>query len=93
MDFGFIIKDLNILTFLMAFIVFGTWQLAKFIAKKDFDAKLITGINTVVAIIYVVIIIAFGLTTNFWDALKDVLVIMAGGSIYDLLKAYGLIKS
>ena len=92
MNFNFIIEDLNILTFLMAFIVFGAWQIAKLIAKKDFDAKLITGINTVVAIIYVVIIIAFGLTTNFWDALKDVLVVMAGGSIYDVLKAYSLIQ-
>ena len=92
MDFGFIIKDLNILTFLMAFIVFGAWQIAKLIAKKDFDAKLITGINTIVAIIYVIIIVAFGLTTNFWDALKDVLVVMAGGSIFDILKAYSLVK-
>jgi len=92
MNFNFIVEDLNILTFLMAFIVFGAWQIAKMIAKKDFDAKLITGINTIVAIIYVIIIVAFGLTTNFWDALKDVLVVMAGGSIYDILKAYSLIQ-
>lgn len=92
MNFSFIIEDLNILTFLMAFILFGGWQLAKVIAKKDFDAKLITGINTVIAVVYVVIIVALGLTTNFWDALKDVLVVMASGSIYDVLRAYGIIK-
>jgi len=76
----------------MAFIVFGIWQLAKVIAKKDFDAKLITGINTVIAVAYVVIIVSFGLTNNFWDALKDVLVVMAGSSIYDVLKAYGVLS-
>lgn len=88
MDFSFIIKDLNILTFLMAFLLFGAWQIAKIIAKKDFEPKLITGVNTVVAVLYAVIIMAFGLTTNFWELLKDVLVVMASGSIYDVLKAY-----
>ena len=92
MDFSFAIEDLNILTFLMAFIVFGAWQLAKIIAKKDFGAKTITGVNTCIAVLYAVIITAFGLTTNFWDLLKDVLVVMAGGSIYDVLKAYHVIK-
>ena len=88
MDFSFIIKDLNILTFLMAFLLFGAWQIAKIVAKKDFEPKLITGVNTVVAVLYAVIIMAFGLTTNFWELLKDVLVVMASGSIYDVLKAY-----
>jgi len=88
MDFSFIIQDLNILTFLMAFLLFGAWQIAKIVAKKDFEPKLITGVNTVVAVLYAVIIMAFGLTTNFWELLKDVLVVMASGSIYDVLKAY-----
>jgi hypothetical protein len=91
MDFTFIIKDLNILTFLMAFILFGAWQIAKLIAKKDFNPKLIMGVNTVVAVAYVVIIVAFGFTTNFWDALKDVLVVLSGSSIYDVLKAYQVV--
>lgn len=92
MSFNFIIKDLNILTFLMAFAVFGVWQLAKIIAKKDFEPKLITGVNTIIALVYAVIIVALGLTINFWDALKDVLVVMSCGSIYDVLKAYGVIQ-
>ena len=92
MDFSFIIKDLNILTFFMAFILFGAWQIAKLIAKKDFNAKLITSVNVVVAIVYAVIITAVGLTTNFWDMLKDVMVVMSAGSFFALLKAYGLAK-
>ncbi len=92
MDFSFAIQDLNILTFLMAFVVFGVWQFAKIIAKKDFDAKTITGLNTCIAVLYAVLITAFGVTINFWDLLKDVLVVMAGGSIYDVLKAYNVLK-
>lgn len=92
MDFNFAIRDLNILTFLMAFVLFGAWQLAKVIAKKDFDPKLIMGVNTVVAVAYAVVITAFGLTTNFWELLKDVMVVMSGSSIYDVLKAYGVVK-
>lgn len=91
MNFNFMVEDLNILTFLMAFVVFGIWQLVKLITKKDFDPKLIMGINTVVAVAYAVIIMAFGLTTNFWELLKDVLVVLSGSSIYDVLKAYNVV--
>ena len=92
MDFSFIVKDLNILTFFMAFILFGGWQIAKLIAKKDFDPKLITSINVVVAIVYAVILTSTGLTVNFWDMLKDVMVVLSAGSFFDLMKAYGLTK-
>ena len=92
MDFSFIIKDLNILTFLMAFILMGSWQLAKIITKKDFEPKLIMSINVVVAIAYVIIIMGFGLISNFWDMLKDVLVVLSASSIFDVLKAYGVTK-
>ena len=92
MDFSFIVKDLNILTFLMAFILMGSWQLAKVIAKKDFEPKLIISVNVVVAIAYVIVIVACGLINNFWDMLKDVLVVFSAGSIFDVLKVYGVVK-
>jgi uncharacterized membrane protein len=92
MDYSFIIKDLNILTFLMAFILMGSWQLAKVIAKKDFEPKLVMSVNVVVAIAYVIVIMSFGLISNFWDMLKDVLVVLSASSIFDVLKAYGVVK-
>ena len=98
MDFSFALQ-FDVLTFLMAFVVFGGWQISKLIAK-DFYAnlsdekrkRLITTVNGVVAVVYTVIIVALGITTNFWEALKDAGTVFMAGSFYDLLKAYGAIK-
>jgi len=90
MDFSFIL-DINVLTFLMAFVVFGAWQIAKIIAKKDFDAKLITTVNGSVAVIYAVIIGAT-LGGNFFELVVSAGCVFACGSFFDLLKAYGAIK-
>ena len=98
MDFSFALK-FDVLTFLMAFVVFGGWQIAKIAAKGFFEnltdekrKKLITTVNAVVAVVYTVIIVSLGITTNFWEALKDAGTVFMAGSFYDLLKAYGAIK-
>ena len=98
MDFSFALQ-FDVLTFLMAFVVFGGWQIAKIVAKGFFEnltdekrKRLITTINGVVAVVYTVIIVSLGITTNFWEALKDAGTVFMAGSFYDLLKAYGAIK-
>jgi len=91
MDFSFIL-DINVLTFLMVFVVFGAWQIAKVIAKKDFDAKLITTVNGSVAVIYAVIVSAT-LGGSFFELVVSAGAVFAAGSFFDLLKAYGAIKN
>lgn len=91
MNFDFIIKDLSILTFLMAFVVFGGWQIAKIITKKEFDAKLITTVNGAIAVLYAVIIGSI-LGGNFWQLIVSAAAVFASGSFYDLLKAYNAVK-
>lgn len=90
MNFSFIL-DINVLTFLMVFVVFGAWQIAKIIAKKDFDAKLITTVNGSIAVIYAVIVSAT-LGGQFFELVVSAGAVFAAGSFFDLLKAYGAIK-
>jgi len=49
MDFNFLL-NINVLTFLMVFIVFGFWQVLKLILKKDIDAKIIVTVNGAIAV-------------------------------------------
>jgi hypothetical protein len=58
MDFSFL-KDINVLTFLLAFIVFGFWQILKAVRKKDIDAKIITSVNGAIAVVYAVLVAGF----------------------------------
>ena len=58
MDFSFL-KDINVLTFLLAFVVFGFWQILKVVRKKDIDAKIITSVNGAIAVIYAVIAVSY----------------------------------
>ena len=90
MDFSFLL-DINVLTFVMVFVVFGAWQIAKLIAKKEFDARLITSVNGAVAVVYAIIVVAF-LGGNFFDVMVNAGAVFAAGSFYDLLKAYGAVK-
>jgi len=90
MDFSFLL-DINVLTFLMIFIVFGAWQIAKIAAKRDFNAKLITTVNGAVAVIYAVAVAGF-LGGDFFEIIVNAGTVFATGSFYDLLKAYGAIK-
>ncbi len=90
MDFSFLL-DINVLTFIMVFVVFGAWQIAKLIAKKDFDARLITTINGAIAVIYAVIIAAT-IGGQFFELVNTAGTVFAAGSFFDLLKAYGAIK-
>lgn len=91
MDFTFLL-NINVLTFLMVFIVFGFWQVLKLILKKEIDPKIIVTVNGAVAVVYAVVVAGL-IGGEFFE-----LVIMAGavfsaGSFYDLLKVYGAISS
>ena len=90
MDFNFLL-DINVLTFIMIFVVFGAWEIAKIITKKDFDPKLITTINGAVAVIYAVLVAGF-LGAGFFDSIITAGAVFSAGSFFDLLKAYGAIK-
>ena len=90
MDFSFLL-DINVLTFLMAFIVFGGWQIAKTVTKKDFDARIITSVNGAIAVIYAVLVAGF-LGVGFFDSLITAGAVFSAGSFYDLLKAYKVVS-
>lgn len=90
MDFSFLL-NINVLTFLMVFIVFGGWQIAKLIKKADFDPKVITVVNGAVAVAYAVVVAGF-LGGDFFEIMVNAGAVFAAGSFYDLLKAYGAIK-
>ncbi len=90
MDFSFL-KDINVLTFLLAFVVFGFWQILKVVRKKDIDARIITSVNGAIAVIYAVMVAGF-LGGSFFDIMVQAGAVFAAGSFYDLLKAYGAIK-
>ena len=90
MDFSFL-KDINVLTFLLAFVVFGFWQILKVVRKKDIDAKIITSVNGAIAVIYAVIVAGF-LGGSFFDIMVQAGAVFAAGSFFDLLKAYGAVK-
>mgnify|MGYP007001812011 CR=1 FL=1 len=90
MDFSFL-KDINVLTFLLAFVVFGFWQILKVVRKKDIDAKIITSVNGAVAVVYAVLVAGF-IGGSFFELVVQAGAVFAAGSFFDLLKAYGAVK-
>lgn len=91
MDFNFLLNPV-ILAFLLAFVVFAIWEAAKAIKKSEIDAKIITSVNGAIAIIYAILVVAFGLASDLFVAIASAGSIFAIGSFYDLLKAYGAVK-
>ncbi len=90
MDFSFIL-NIEVLTFLMVFIVFGFWQILKLILKRDINTKIIVTVNGAVAVIYAVMVAGF-LGGEFFELVNKAGVVFAAGSFFDLLKAYGAVK-
>lgn len=101
MDFQFLL-NINLLTFLLAFVVLGIWELVKFIYRKktatptntgkEVDARLIVSINGAIAVIYGVLIVAAGLSADVFEILVNASGVFAAGSYYDLLKAFNAVK-
>ncbi len=91
MDFKFLL-NIDLLTFLMVFIVFGFWEILKIIRKKDVDAKIITSVNGAIAIIFAILVVALGIDKEVFSVIVKASAIFASGSFYDLLKAYKTVK-
>lgn len=100
MDFKFLL-NINLLTFLLAFVVFGIWELVKFIYRNKYGTpnntaeispKFIVSINAGIAVIYAVLVVAAGLSTDVFAVLVNASAVFAAGSYYDLLKAYNAVK-
>jgi len=101
MDFKFLL-NINVLSFLIGFIVFGFWQIAKLIKPKFFYpaddkakenvAKLIVTVNGAVSVISAVLIVAAGLNSNMFEVIGILGTVFAFGSFFDLLKAYKAVK-
>ena len=90
MNFSFLI-DINVLTFLMVFVVFGFWQVLKLILKKDIDAKIIMTVNGAVAVIYALLVAGF-IGGEFFELVVTAGAVFSAGSFFDLLKAYGAVN-
>ena len=90
MNFRFLL-DINVLTFVMVFVVFGFWQILKIITKKDYDPRLITTVNGAIAVVYA-LIIAATIGGGFFELVVTGGTVFAAGSFFDLLKAYGAVK-
>lgn len=90
MDFKFLL-DINVLTFLMVFIIFGFWQILKLIIKKDIDPKIVTSVNGAVAVVYAVLVAGF-IGGSFFELVVQAGAVFAAGSFFDLLKAYGAVS-
>jgi hypothetical protein len=91
MDFKFLL-NIDLLTFLMVFIVFGFWQILKLAIKKEIDPKVITSVNGAIAIVFAVIVVGFGLDKEVFSVIVKAGAVFASGSFFDLLKAYGAVK-
>lgn len=91
MSFEFLLNP-TILAFLLALIVFAIWEIVKAVTKKEVDSKIITSVNGAIAVVFAVLIVAFKLETDFWQAIANAGTMFAIGSFYDLLKAYGAVK-
>ena len=89
MDFKFLL-DINLLTFLLGFIVLGIWQLIKI--KVNVDPKLIIGINGAIAVIFAILVVAAKLDTNVFSVMVKAGAVFAAGSYFDVLKVYGVVK-
>lgn len=90
MNFNFML-DINVLTFLMVFIIFGFWQVLKLILKKDIDPKIIVTVNGAIAVVYAVVVAGF-LGGEFFELVITAGAVFSAGSFYDLLKVYGAVK-
>jgi len=91
MDFKFLL-NIDLLTFLLIFIVFGIWEIIKVTTKKDIDSRIITSVNGAIAVIFAILVVAAKLDTNAFSVMVKAGAVFACGSFYDLLKAYGAIK-
>ena len=91
MDFKFLL-NIDLLTFLLAFIVFGFWQILKIATKKEIDPKIITSVNGAIAIVFAVLVAGFGLDKEVFSVIVKAGAVFASGSFFDLLKAYGAVK-
>ncbi|MDP3012255.1 MAG: hypothetical protein Q8N27_06005 [Candidatus Hydromicrobium sp.] len=89
MDFKFLL-DINLLTFLLGFVVLGIWQLIKI--KVKVDPKLIIGINGAIAVLFAILVVAAKLDTNVFSVMVKAAAVFASGSYFDVLKIYGAIK-
>ena len=60
MDFKFLL-DINLLTFLLVFVIFGIWELVKYIYRKntgkEIDPRIVTTTNGAVSIFYSVLVV------------------------------------
>ena len=87
--------DINLLTFLLVFVVFGIWEFIKYIYSKntgkEIDPRIVTATNGTISIVYAVLVIAAGLSINVFDVIVKAAAIFATGSFFDLLKEYGAI--
>ena len=104
MNFDFLFNGSTI-TFIIAFFVFFGWQAAKLAKPKwfypidDIDGKkkervteIVTLTNVGIGVVAAIILTAFGFFTNFWDSVTSFMAIMASGSVFDVLKAYNVVK-
>jgi len=89
MEFSFML-DINLLTFLLGFIVLGIWQIIKI--KVNVDPKLIIGINGAIAVIFAILVVAAKLDTNVFSVMVKAGAVFAAGSYFDVLKVYGVVK-
>jgi hypothetical protein len=101
MDFSFLFNGSTI-TFIVAFVVFFGWQAAKLgnptwfypidDNQKKRVAEIITMVNVGIGVASAVLFTSLGFFTNFWDSLTSILAIMGSGSVFDVLKAYNVVK-
>lgn len=100
-DFTFALNE-KFIVFILALVLFAFWQIMKLskpnifasadLKQQEKSAQLITMVNLVVAIAAAFILTGFKIVTNFWDGLGNVLIIFGSGSIFDILKAYKIVK-
>ncbi|MBT9166768.1 MAG: hypothetical protein DDT19_00092 [Syntrophomonadaceae bacterium] len=85
------IYDPDVLAFLLAVVVLAAWELAKWAFGRDFEAKLITSVNGLVAVAYAVAV-SSALGGEFFEHVVRAGAVFAAGSLYDLLKSYGAVE-
>ena len=59
--------------------------------QAEVDPRIIMATNGTVSIVYAVLVVAAGLSTNIFDVMVKAAAVFATGSLFDLLKAYGAI--
>jgi hypothetical protein len=101
MDFSFALT-LDVAIFLLAFVLFGGWQIAKLIKPSWFSpldeeqkkkvASIIMTVNAFVAVTAGILFAAFGLTDNFFAVLTNIFAVFSASSFFELFKAYNVVK-